>query len=137
MIWQKQSAPATLLWSPSHLEGRPLTLLQQCGLDPLPKRKARTTWLQARLHFLGAERYVLGTKYCEVSLRANKQGFGLQFKQPIQLLADQLLGPSIPTGRLYDVEIHFEGDMPVFSLAALQPGRYPRVLRRGEVVHVD
>ena len=113
-------------------------LLQLCGLDPLPSHPSgNPRWLKATLQFVGAENYVLGIKHVEVVFTSGKSGFNMQFRHQVAFQATQLLGKHNETGALYDIRLVFDGDMPTFSLACLSQGRYPRVLRKGEVVHVD
>lgn len=113
-------------------------LIQLCGLSHMRSPVASPPiWLKATLWFLSRERYVLGTKTCELSLSRRSNGFGLVFKKPVMIQADALMGPHNEEVVLMDVEIHFAGDMPVLAMAALQPGRYPRVFRRGHRFHVD
>ena len=112
-------------------------LLQRCGLKPLLPFPSPTIWLRATLNFIGPQHYVLSTKHCDICLHTREQGFGLMFRNPVQIAATALLGKHNLSACLYDVEIHFQGNMPVFSLASMMPGRYPCVLRRGEVLDVS
>ena len=116
-----------------------MDLLHLCGIDDLPKRMIRPRWVTAQLKFLGGDRYVLGTKSVEVKLRTRGGGFGITFRKDIGFKAESLLGKSIDTGTLVDIMVVFPDDtvMPSLSLASLSPGRYPLVLRRGQVVRIN
>jgi len=115
-----------------------MDLINLCGLKSLPPNPPTQKWLTASLKFLGPERYVLSTKPCELSLKYSDRGFGMVFNGVQQVHADTLFGKYAKQITLVDVEIHFEsGNMPVFSLASMIPGMYPRVLRRGDTVDVS
>ena len=115
-----------------------MDLISLCGLKSLPPNPPTQKWLAATLKFLGPERYVLSTKPCEISLSYNARGFALVFNGAQQVHADMLFGRHTKQVWLLDVEIHFDdSNMPVFSMACMMPGRYPRVLRRGETVEVS
>jgi len=85
---------------------------------------------------MGAENYVLSTKDIELSLTTKQGGFGLDFRTHPTINSSELLGRTITTGLLVDVVIVPPEPFPEMSLAALQKGMYPRVLRINEVIHV-
>ena len=110
-------------------------LLKRCGLHPLPPLlKPERQWLQVTAVFLGAERYVLGTRKLEVSLHTRDGGFGLTFKKPLVVVANSLLGKHIRAGVLTDVELKFDNGFPTMSLAGIGAGRFPLVYQRDETV---
>jgi hypothetical protein len=114
-------------------------LHQLCGIDRVPKLLKPEVWEEATLKFLGAERYVLGTKRVELSLRGKGGGFGLTFRNDVSIASDSLLGPSIKSGLLVDVVIDFgtQHTMPSLSLAQLTNGMYPMVLRTGKTLRIN
>ena len=111
-------------------------LLDRCGLSNLRKAPSPRKWVPATLEFVGAQNYVLSTKCVEVSLATKDGGFGLCFRKPPVMPTKALLGKTIKHGILVDVRVVLPDPMPTLSLAALTKGMYPRVLRKGEVVHV-
>ena len=111
-------------------------LLKKCGVSDLTPTVSRRKWMPATLKFMGAENYVLSTKNIELSLTTKGGGFGLDFRSHPTIPTNQLLGKKIRTGLLVDVVIVPPEPFPEMSLAALQKGMYPRVLRKDEVIHV-
>ena len=108
-------------------------LYWMCGISPTPK-EAEENWVKAEMKFIGADRYVLGTKRVAVSFAKQKKGISLVIKGPTSVPAAELLGPKISAGKLYDVELHTSE--LVLSLASLRPGSYPKVLRMNETVEI-
>ena len=109
-----------------------------CGIDNIKLPPRRMHWQKVILRFIGAECYVLGTKRCELSLTTRDGGFGLTFRDKVEIPAARLLGKRIDQGKLYDVRIEFPdaSTVPDLSLASLCEGVYPRVLRNGEVIRI-
>lgn len=88
----------------------------------------------AKIELLGAERYVLGTLHSECRLCCVLGGFQLQFKTPVTVCADKLLGPQVATGSLFDIRLAFAGHE--ISMAAMHPELFPRPLVRGGEISV-
>jgi len=110
-------------------------LYRLCGLSDLEKPRTplpQGKWIPAKLKFIGAENYVLGTKDSEVILKTAKTGFSLMIKGPLVINANLLMGPKHVEGKLYDVEVYVESLK--LSLASLRKGEYPKVLRYDETV---
>jgi len=109
-------------------------LYDLCGLPQELSTKTEPNWITAKLRFIGAEHYVLGTKFADVVVRQMQGGVSLLFRTPQQLPASALLGKSKAPGILLDVEIVMG---PVtMSLAKIGPVKYPLVLRNEEVVNL-
>jgi hypothetical protein len=116
-------------------------ILAWCGVDlahpPQPDTRHR---VKAKLSFLGAERYVLGTKYMEVDIDSSADGFKMEFVGVAEVEAGAFLGPNrhMRTTVIHDVYVEFEDSpMPGLSMANLHPGVYPRVLRDHEILRVS
>ena len=113
-------------------------LVVRCGLSLKPvKREPR--WVNVTLHFVGGGDYILASRITEAKLETRNGGFGLDFRHRIGVPTEALLGKKVRTGTLYDVRVVFDAEhaLPELSLASLIPGRYPRVLRAGEVVRLN
>jgi len=108
-------------------------LYRLCGIADLPPQRTGLDWVNAKLRFLGADGYVLGTKCVEVCLRQRNGGFSLSFKEALDLPANVLMGAKSIQGTLYDVEVVMQHGL-VLSMAKLCEGRYPMILRNGEMV---
>ena len=80
-------------------------LYNLCGLDLPGKKLPKHKWISAKLKFLGAERYVLGTKTVEVALSHKPAGIGLLFRKSLTIDAAVLLGTQRKPGVLVDVEV--------------------------------
>ena len=91
-------------------------------------------WQTAKLRFLGAEHYELGTKSIEVQFGTHDGGMTFKLREPLYVRADKLLGTKCEAAMLIDVELIVGG--LTLSLASLRGGTYPRALRRGESVKI-
>ena len=110
-----------------------IKLYWMCGISSAPAKPAEN-WVKAEMRFIGADRYVLGSKRVAVSFAKQKKGISLVIKGPPSVPAAMLLGPKISAGKLYDVEL-VTAELTL-SLASLRPGSYPKVLRMNEVVEI-
>ncbi|MBW2193183.1 MAG: hypothetical protein JRF27_05275 [Deltaproteobacteria bacterium] len=107
-------------------------LYHLCGISGAITKRKKPKWVPATLRFLGADRYVLGTKNVELAVKHKEQGISLMFKEPVLLNASVLLGKQKVTGLLIDVEV-VVGDV-VLRLASMNREMYPIVLRKDEQV---
>ena len=109
-------------------------LYRLCGIraNSLVCSSTEPKWVQAKLKFIGAERYVLGTKCIDVAVEQAGHGFRLVLRRQQDIDTSVLMGPKRILGMLYDVDVV----MPslTLSLASLCPGRYPQYLRVNENV---
>jgi len=107
-------------------------LYRLCGIDQVASATNAPKWVSAQLRFLGAERYVLGTKTVEVSVQQRSEGISLMFRHPLTIEASSLLGKRRKPGLLTDVDVVI-GDVTM-RLASMNKGMYPIVLRDEERV---
>jgi len=107
-------------------------LYRQCGIRVAITKAKEPKWVSAKLKFLGAERYVLGTKTVELALKHKERGIALLFREPLVMQASQLLGKHKISGLLVDVDVVI-GDVTM-RLASMNKGMYPIVLRDDEMV---
>jgi len=103
-----------------------------CGISGVTTKRRKPKWVPATLRFLGAQRYVLGTKHVELVVTHKERGISLMFRQPLVIEASALLGKQGVTGLLIDVDVVI-GDV-VLRLASMNREMYPIVLRKDEQV---
>lgn len=89
---------------------------------------------EARVEFIGGQGYTLNEFSANVRLVCMSGGFRIEFREPLNVPAEALLGRSVKTGYLTDVIIHSGGHS--LSLGTLYPGWYPKTIREGEVLGV-
>jgi len=107
-------------------------LYRQCGIRAAATKAREPKWVSARLRFLGAERYVLGTRTVELVLKHKDHGIALMFRHPLVVDASTLLGKHKISGLLVDVDVVI-GDVTM-RLASMNKEMYPIVLRDDEMV---
>ena len=108
-----------------------------CGLDQVIIKAKKPKWVSAKLKFLGAENYVLGTKIVEVAVTHKARGIALLFRHPLVIEASVLLGKHHISGLLVDVDVVFGATTEsavTLRLASMNVGMYPIVLRNTETV---
>lgn len=106
-----------------------------CGIDQIPA-PPKIPWSKAKLSFLGAERYVLGTKEVEARLMSIPDGFQLQFKVKLGVKGEALMGKHCREVRVLDVLVEFPGT-PGLYLANMHKEQYPRVLRDQDILRLN
>ena len=109
-------------------------LYRLCGLPSTKFKAPSTKWHRAKFLFIGADGYVLRAEEVDVQFTGNGGGLRLCTKELLAIPSNLLLGPKWKTGTLYDVQVVTE--VITLSLAALNPGLYPRVLRKDEEVRL-
>jgi hypothetical protein len=101
-------------------------------LTPVPKL---SEWVPAEIAFMGAENYELGKTLGEVKLVMIGGGFQTQFRRPIAMGTDELLGTKYEVVTIRDIEIRLPA--LVLSVATMDPSSFPRTFRRGETVGLN
>ena len=102
-------------------------------LDLTPRTPVQR-WTAAKVVFIGGENYELISVDAEVRMDFVPGGFETKFKEPFAVPAELLIGSSSREARIYDVEIRLPGF--TMSLARMHGKKYPRVVRRGELVGI-
>ena len=111
---------------------RQMGILEQLGVQI--KVPAPAKWQTAKLRFLGAEGYVLGTRSIEMKLLTQGKGVCIEVKKKLELDCNLLLGAKCEEAPLVDVQLVIK---PItLSLASLTEGLYPITMRRGETVEL-
>lgn len=114
----------------------PLLTMESMNLDflddslPVPGPKYQA----ARIEFIGGLGYTLNEFEAYVRLKCFANGFRIEFREPLYVPAEALLGRRVGWGYVTDVCIHTGGH--TLSLGTLYPGSYPRKIQRGEVFGV-
>ena len=89
---------------------------------------------EAKIDFIGGQGYILNTFEAAVRLNCQKGGFRIDFREPLRVPAEALLGRNVQWGWLTGVRIHSGGH--TIDLGVLYPAWYPQKIRRGEVLRV-
>ena len=103
-------------------------------LDLSPKNRP-LKWTPAKVVIFGGERYPLISLDAEVRIDFVPGGFETKFRQPFAVPAEVLLGSSYREATIHDMEIQLPGF--TMSMAKMHPGKFPRVVRQGEVVGIN
>ncbi len=112
-------------------------LMERIGLDLSQEKVVESYTVKAKLSFMGAQNYVLGTKLVDLTLRTGTDGFHMSFAAGLEVKAEQFLGNKIRQTTVHDVLVEFpDMPMPGLSMAKLHPGIYPRVLRDQDTLRV-
>lgn len=111
-------------------------IMENMNLDFLKKSKPALgpQYQAAIVEFIGGQGYTLNEFDATIRLRCESGGFRIEFREPLDVPTECLLGRHVRTGYLTDIKVYSGGH--VFSLATLYPGHWPQKLRRGEVVSV-
>ena len=105
-----------------------LDFLNELRPAPGPKFQA------ARVDFIGGQGYILNSFEATVRIRCFEGGFRIEFREPLQVPAEALLGNKAPWAYVTDTRVKTGGHE--LSLATLYPEWYPKKIRRGEVIGV-
>lgn len=88
----------------------------------------------AKIEFIGGQGYILNTFEAYVRIACQTGGFRIDFREPLHVPTEALLGRSVEWGYLTSIRIHSGGH--TLDLGVLYPGWYPKKIRRGEVIGV-
>jgi hypothetical protein len=88
----------------------------------------------AKIEFIGGQGYILNTFEAYVRIDCQAGGFRIDFREPLHVPAEALLGGKVTWGYLTGIKIHTGGH--TIDLSALYPAWYPKKIRRGEVLGV-
>ncbi len=99
-----------------------------------PKKPKLPPWVEAKVRVLGAENYELGGTSAKIRFINRPGGFITQFLEPLAIPAEQLMGPYIKMAYITDVIV--DTGILKLSMASLNKGEYPRVLREGDILNI-
>jgi hypothetical protein len=88
----------------------------------------------AKIEFIGGLGYTLNTFEAYVRIDCQAGGFRIDFREPLHVPTEALLGRKVAWGYLTGIKIHTGGH--TIDLGKLYPAWYPKKLRRGEVIGV-
>ena len=102
-------------------------------LTELPKPLG-PKYQEAVIEYIGGQGYTLNRFDASVRFCCMNGGFRIEFREPLFVMAECLLGRHVKWGWLTDVRIHSGGH--TWSLASLYPEKFPKKIRNGEVFGV-
>jgi hypothetical protein len=106
-----------------------LSFLEDYKIPPGPKYQV------ASIEYIGAQGYTLSSFEAYVRFHCQNGGFRVDFREPLHVPAEVLLGPKVSWGWLTDIRIVSGGH--AWSLATLFPTDFPKKIRAGEVFSVN